>query len=161
MSESSTPGSQLSRAQQACMACRNLKRKCDKLLPACGLCSRTGRACDYSSVAPSAANTFQALQTRLAELEGRLSPRAIGSSTAVVSPADQIWSSPTSSGPHGTGSGSSITRANISSLRFLDVDRFRDSRLRLPAPATVPIPAVRGCPYRRFLPRYLTYLTSY
>lgn len=39
-------------ASQACRACRRLKRKCAKTLPACSLCVRLGKQCDYSDSMP-------------------------------------------------------------------------------------------------------------
>ncbi|KAH8886426.1 hypothetical protein GQ53DRAFT_694802 [Thozetella sp. PMI_491] len=36
------------RASQACGACRRLKRRCTKELPACSLCTRLGKACQYT-----------------------------------------------------------------------------------------------------------------
>lgn len=41
-------------AEFACVACRRLKRKCNKALPSCSLCTRVGRTCDYQD--PSALN---------------------------------------------------------------------------------------------------------
>ena len=58
--------------QQACVACRNQKRKCDKAIPRCGLCARTGRDCDYSVRVPPSAANLDDLQARIAELEERL-----------------------------------------------------------------------------------------
>jgi len=161
MSESPNHGPQPLRALQACMACRNQKRKCDKLLPKCGLCVRTSRACSYQvRVAPSPAN-MEALQARLAELEDRLvSPPlpVAGPGTAVgaenhPSLAGSPWVRPSSGvpstyatssaaepGPHGTSAATDTVR----SLLFLDMDRFIDSRLRLAAPAVL-IPTVGTC----------------
>ncbi|GKT91908.1 fungal specific transcription factor domain-containing protein [Colletotrichum tofieldiae] len=52
-----------------------MKRKCDKSLPACGLCARMERRCDYAEPlahpAPTA-DDFAALQLKLLDLESRL-----------------------------------------------------------------------------------------
>ncbi|KAM7209364.1 Fungal specific transcription factor domain containing protein [Naviculisporaceae sp. PSN 640] len=64
----------VSKAAQACIACRKQKRKCDKTLPMCSLCSRMGRQCDYTDTpAAPTAEDLAVLQARLAELENRLS----------------------------------------------------------------------------------------
>ncbi|KAH8802607.1 putative fungal-specific transcription factor [Xylogone sp. PMI_703] len=47
--QSLTPASTVDRAQQACLACKSRKRKCDKALPQCSWCSRKGLSCTYSS----------------------------------------------------------------------------------------------------------------
>lgn len=61
------------RAPQACLSCRKQKRKCNKGIPACSLCERMNRPCDYSDALPApTSDDFMALRQRLAELEGRL-----------------------------------------------------------------------------------------
>ncbi|PQE03212.1 fungal specific transcription factor protein [Rutstroemia sp. NJR-2017a BBW] len=61
------------RASQACATCRKQKRKCSKDLPQCALCKRMGRICDYSDSSPApTSDDFNALRTRVIELEGRL-----------------------------------------------------------------------------------------
>ncbi|TVY90069.1 Depudecin biosynthesis cluster-specific transcription activator [Lachnellula willkommii] len=60
-------------ANQACMTCRKQKRKCNKALPACALCERMNRHCDYSdSTPPPTSEDFNALRMKLMELESRL-----------------------------------------------------------------------------------------
>src|SRR5271170_3264376 len=62
------------RAPQACGSCRKQKRKCNKTLPSCSLCSRLGRECDYAesnSTSPSS-DDFAALQQKVDDLEARL-----------------------------------------------------------------------------------------
>ena len=44
-----TPQLRVSRPVSACQRCRSAKVKCDGLLPACGACSRAGRAAECSS----------------------------------------------------------------------------------------------------------------
>ncbi|POS88067.1 hypothetical protein EPUL_000562 [Erysiphe pulchra] len=64
---------QLPKAPQACMSCRKQKRKCSKTLPACALCHRMGRHCDYSDSAPApTSEDFHALRMKLIELESKL-----------------------------------------------------------------------------------------
>ncbi|RMX71748.1 hypothetical protein D0869_15317 [Hortaea werneckii] len=47
--DSNFAGSGGAHAEQSCVACRRLKRKCSKDLPACSLCTRVGRECEYPS----------------------------------------------------------------------------------------------------------------
>lgn len=66
-------GSNAPRAHQACMSCRKQKRKCNKALPACSLCERMNRPCDYSEATPPPTHEdFNALRMKLIELESRL-----------------------------------------------------------------------------------------
>ncbi|KAK6431123.1 hypothetical protein LTR95_012718 [Oleoguttula sp. CCFEE 5521] len=44
----SQPSAEL--APLACAPCRRQKRRCDKALPSCSLCTRIGRSCDYSAL---------------------------------------------------------------------------------------------------------------
>lgn len=62
------------KAPQACLSCRAQKRKCDKALPGCGLCTRVKRACNYSfePVATSNSEEFQSLQRKVRRLEAQL-----------------------------------------------------------------------------------------
>ena len=76
------------RAEQACSACKKLKRKCDQSLPKCSLCERTGRHCDYAEVTSQlpSATEFAAVQARVAELEGRLAVGFQSPETTVSDP---------------------------------------------------------------------------
>ncbi|KAK3710452.1 hypothetical protein LTR37_010295 [Vermiconidia calcicola] len=59
-------------AAQACASCRKQKRRCDKRLPICSLCSRIGRHCDYSTDAQTASPSqedFAALRDQVSNLE--------------------------------------------------------------------------------------------
>jgi len=61
------------KAHQACLTCKKQKRKCDKELPACGLCVRMARHCDYSDPPPLPTyNDINILQSRIQELEANL-----------------------------------------------------------------------------------------
>jgi hypothetical protein len=60
-------------AKQACVSCRKQKRKCNKALPACALCERMNRHCDYSDASPApTSEEFHALNMKVLELESRL-----------------------------------------------------------------------------------------
>ena len=148
MSGPPSPDPRQAEARQTCAACRNQKRKCDRGLPKCGLCTRTGRACDYSVVARPAAGSLETLQQRLTKLEDCLSPRtrpddAPSAASQSQSAGSMLDVAPSSSGPQAVGQ---VGAARVPLLLFLDVDRFRDSRLRL-SPPTVRIPAVRTYMY--------------
>lgn len=146
MSRPSSPDPRQAEVRQTCAACRNQKRKCDRGLPKCGLCTRTGRACDYSGVARPAAGSLETLQQRLTKLEDRLSPRTRSDDAPPTASLSQRAGSmldvaSSSSSPQPV---DRVGAARVPLLLFLDVDRFRDSRLRL-SPPTVRIPAVRTC----------------
>lgn len=115
------------------------KRKCDKALPACGLCTRMSRACDYSDVPPApTAEDIMTLQLKLFELESRLNssgsersldgidgrsePISRASHTPQLLPAEPLWES-------GGGAGK-----NFPSAVFLDGGLFRRSGLYIPRP---------------------------
>lgn len=64
---------QVPKAPQACLSCKKQKRKCSKTLPACSLCERMNRHCDYSDASPPpTSEDFTALQRKVMELESRL-----------------------------------------------------------------------------------------
>ncbi|KAJ6100035.1 hypothetical protein N7467_001570 [Penicillium canescens] len=121
-------------AHQACSACKKNKRKCDKRLPACGLCARTGRACEYDETPrpPPSADEFAALQVRITELEARLNI-ACGDSASVASPT------PTFSSPK-TWTDTTPSLTQFPFAMFLDLDCYEWARMKLPRPtATVPM----------------------
>lgn len=61
------------RAPQACVTCKKQKRKCDKALPSCGLCSRMQRHCDYTEQSPAPTHEdINALRMKLIELEAKV-----------------------------------------------------------------------------------------
>ncbi|SPO03699.1 uncharacterized protein DNG_06382 [Cephalotrichum gorgonifer] len=79
-----------SRSDQACGACKKQKRRCDKGLPECSLCRRTGRPCEYG-IAPDplpTASDWASLQTRLSELENLLvgTPKPAAERSVLLSP---------------------------------------------------------------------------
>jgi hypothetical protein len=82
----------LQRANQACLSCRKQKRKCNKALPACALCERMSRPCDYSDVTPPpTSEDFHALRMKLMELESRLNS---GPDHAAFTPSSGSLSGP-------------------------------------------------------------------
>lgn len=127
---------------QSCSACRKLKRKCDKALPKCGLCSRTRRTCVYTpstSPAPSAAE-FAAIQARLEELEERLSSSVHLARHSQDSTPGSAYPESGPSGPSTQGHNPSIAERFPAAL-FLDIDYYMWSGMRLPKPS-VEIPIV-------------------
>ncbi len=134
------------RAPQACTSCRKQKRKCDKVLPTCGLCVRMNRNCDYTdtSAAPTA-DDFLNLRQKVEDLEDRLgrsrshSARSISGSLRFTSPVRFGSPSPGSSSA-GVGIlpvlGSSIIQPQTSfpSVFFLDSNAFDFARLTIPRP---------------------------
>ncbi|KAK7221390.1 hypothetical protein V2G26_009393 [Clonostachys chloroleuca] len=159
-----------SRSEQACTACKKLKRRCDKNLPECSLCQRTGRECEYGITGPPqpTANDWVFMQTRLAELESRLvgSPSVFQQSMSPV-PAPASTSSSTMCGAadshsleHTSVTSSSRSAgftpvdsrtedpdpqpgAHFPASLFLDVDYYVWSRARLPPPrGAIPTPVL-------------------
>lgn len=63
----------LEKAPQACFSCRTQKRKCDKVLPTCGLCARVKRACNYSFEPSSSTRSeeFLSLRRKVRHLEAQ------------------------------------------------------------------------------------------
>ena len=116
------------RAAQACSACRKQKRKCNKTLPTCSLCSRMGRPCDYSDSAPTPnADGFSQLRKKVVDLEARLDANnngfsrhsSIGSRGSGLSPRN-------SSNPDQT--------STFPSLFFLDSEMYHETRMTIPRP---------------------------
>ncbi|KAH9894540.1 hypothetical protein F4778DRAFT_772365 [Xylariomycetidae sp. FL2044] len=70
---SGSPAPMTPKANQACSSCKKQKRKCDKAVPSCGLCTRMGRLCDYSEVPPPpTAEEFQYVKDQLEEMARRM-----------------------------------------------------------------------------------------
>lgn len=119
-----------SRAEQACAACKKLKRRCDKSLPQCALCQRTGRRCDYATLEPTpTASDLAVLQERLADLEQKLTARPL-----------------TSQQSYNSSYGGVILRSDVKERQsnastefptalFLDIDCYKWMRMRLPLPS--------------------------
>jgi Fungal specific transcription factor domain/Fungal Zn(2)-Cys(6) binuclear cluster domain len=107
------------RAHQACASCRKQKRKCDKLLPACSLCTRLGRTCDYHE-APSSASSdeFVELRQKVQELEARLESKQAGN--GVLSPNNRLTQFAVNTFP---------------AVFFLDSEIYQESRFDIPRPA--------------------------
>jgi hypothetical protein len=147
-------GSSTPRANQACISCRKQKRKCDKVLPSCSLCSRMSRACDYTdSNAPPTADDFTALQSRLFELETRLKEKE--SEVNSFSTVDTYESNSHLDGAVSS-SASAEERQSVGlrepwwmtapnkfpSVLFLDWDCFKSAQILVPKPS-LEIPMVR------------------
>ncbi|KAI9705855.1 MAG: hypothetical protein M1836_005261 [Candelina mexicana] len=130
------------RAPQACSSCRKQKRKCDKVLPTCGLCVRMSRPCDYTDASTTpTADDFLNLRQKVEELEDRLG-RSRSHSTRSVS-RSRLASGFTSS-PASSNQGVSILPTLGSSIQqpatsfpavfFLDSNAFDFARLSIPRP---------------------------
>ncbi|KAK3670152.1 hypothetical protein LTR78_009999 [Recurvomyces mirabilis] len=145
-----TAGAEL--AAQACTTCRKQKRKCDKILPSCGLCIRIGRPCDYSdeirgSGAAPSPEDFVALRQEVAELKNLLSQ-------GVVTPAQSNGGSNGHNNSHGSspysalaGNGRPMGQSSSSfpSLYFLDSNAFEYERSQIQAPYIRPPPSILAC----------------
>lgn len=145
--------SNLPKAPQACMSCRKQKRKCNKGLPACSLCERMGRLCDYSDASPApTSDDFNALRQKLLELERRLNgsngPNGIDNPTYLPTPSASTVS--------GTADSVGATPGNIylqqdpayqnvqnrfPGIAFLDSEAFKYGQIVVPKPS-VDIPVV-------------------
>ena len=123
------------KASQACLSCRKQKRKCNKSIPACGLCVRMNRQCDYSETGPPpSSEDFNALRLKIADLEARL---GLNGGNGIISPP-LSFASPSSSmsGPDTIGQPSLTysppqgyisegVRNRFPAIAFLDADAFR------------------------------------
>ena len=133
-----------SKAAQACLPCRKQKRKCDKDLPACGLCSRMGRLCDYTDVqqAPTVED-LASMQQKIVELEQRLNEKdqqlrsghaslnentalSGGTATTPASLMNAVSEKPPLWTP---------AQSRSLSAMFLDIDCFVFARLPVPKPS--------------------------
>ncbi|KAG0645929.1 Transcription factor BOA15 [Hyphodiscus hymeniophilus] len=88
----------------ACVSCRKQKRKCNKALPACALCERMNRHCDYSDASPApTSEEFNALSMKVIELESRLNGNhsMISPPTTYRTPSSTAISAPDSLGAGG------------------------------------------------------------
>lgn len=124
-----------SKAHQTCHSCKKHKRRCDKTLPECSLCVRTGRTCDYdhSPKPPPTAAEFAALQSRIEELEDRLSatrPIPLSAASLASDCSSSTWTSRIQRNPR------------FPCALFLDADCYEWAGMRLSRP-TLDIPLVR------------------
>ncbi|ETN37564.1 uncharacterized protein HMPREF1541_07186 [Cyphellophora europaea CBS 101466] len=118
------------RAAQACVACRKQKRKCDKQLPLCSLCSRMGRSCDYSDSTPTPnADDFAMLRQKVTDLEAKLESRDTPwGRTNVIGGGRSYISSPDQSLPPEQSS-------SFPPMFLLDSEIFKETRMIIPKPA--------------------------
>ena len=120
---STSDDSTYARAHQACVSCRKQKRKCDKVLPACSLCTRLARACDYRD-APSSASSddFVELRQKVHELEARLEAKQAGNGVGngLVSPSHRS---------------NQFAVNEFPAVFFLDSEMYQESRFDIPRPA--------------------------
>ncbi|KAE8451392.1 hypothetical protein EG329_004021 [Mollisiaceae sp. DMI_Dod_QoI] len=142
------PEPQGPKAPQACMSCRKQKRKCSKTLPACALCERMNRHCDYSDASPPpTSEDFNALQMKVMELESRLnggggvmnqtSPYATPSSTNMTGPDGLGPQVPVYTPPQDIPWQGVQNR--FPAIAFLDSESFKYGGIAIPKP-TVEIP---------------------
>lgn len=124
------------RAAQACLSCRKQKRKCDKGLPGCSLCTRMGRSCDYSdNTTTPLADDFAFLKQRIADLEARLEGRSPSSGKGDTS--SQTSRSIDTNLEYATPPSEGLSQ--FPSLFFLDAEIFHEARISIPKP-NFPIP---------------------
>ncbi|KAB5578635.1 hypothetical protein GE09DRAFT_1090501 [Coniochaeta sp. 2T2.1] len=153
MSTGSVIAANANKAAQACVPCRKQKRKCDKGLPACGLCSRMGRPCDYSEVHQTpTAEDLSSMQMKILELEQRLNQKeqqqqqqhqSQNGSSAVTSPNGHSTSSGGTPGPSASFLNAVSEKpplwmpaqSKFPSAMFLDIDCFIYASLPVPKPA--------------------------
>lgn len=141
------------KAPQACMSCRKQKRKCNKGLPACSLCERMGRLCDYSDASPApTSDDFNALRQKLLELERRLNgtngSNVIETPAYLPTPSASTVSAPVDSvgaTPNAVYIQQDPTYQNVQNrfpgIAFLDSEAFKYGQIVVPKP-TVDIPVV-------------------
>ncbi|KAH7348393.1 putative fungal-specific transcription factor [Rhexocercosporidium sp. MPI-PUGE-AT-0058] len=98
-------------AEHACTSCRSRKRKCDKLLPTCSLCTRKSLTCSYTTRAGHDASP----------------PPPYLTPTFTLSPAHQS-------------AASTSTRNTFPPVFFLDSKIFQLSQLEIPT-LSIPTPA--------------------
>lgn len=75
-------------AEFACVACRRLKRKCNKALPSCSLCTRVGRTCEYQD--PSSALNEYESPARRPRIHTRKSGRTTHLLSQVGTPSSDV-----------------------------------------------------------------------
>ncbi|RDW74891.1 fungal specific transcription factor protein [Coleophoma cylindrospora] len=120
-------------AANACSACKQYKRKCNKALPTCSTCSRLRRPCTYlipESHRPSQQDEITLLRARVEELEKLIDKSIAGNKSLVTSPSS-------SSPAHETNG--SIGPNLSSSLFFLDQRYFAHLHCSV-QPGLLPVP---------------------
>lgn len=138
------------KATQACVPCRKQKRKCDKGLPACGLCSRMGRLCDYSDAQQAqSSEDLMSMRMKIVELERRLNQKEQENGNSVILPDGHGNSRAGVAVPSAPALNATAERpplwvsahSEFPSAMFLDIDCFSYANLPVPKPA-VGIPKV-------------------
>lgn len=88
--DSSSTRDRFQRASQVCARCKKAKRRCDKVLPTCTLCSRLRKDCDYSDSGPALPNAdeFAMLRAKVGALEAKLDRSLIHSTNGIHTPLD-------------------------------------------------------------------------
>ncbi|KAF4626937.1 hypothetical protein G7Y89_g11217 [Cudoniella acicularis] len=137
-----TPDSQGPKANQACLSCKKQKRRCTKDLPACQLCDRMNRHCDYSdAVATPTHEDITSLRLKVAELESRFmgapspypaTPSSSMSSIEALSTGVPAYNQPQEP-PN------QWIPNKFPAIAFLDKDAFTTGGINIPKPH-VPIP---------------------
>ncbi|KAL1963622.1 hypothetical protein VTN77DRAFT_7943 [Rasamsonia byssochlamydoides] len=135
MEDSASPESQ-AKAAQACLPCRQKKRKCDKALPSCGLCSRLNRACNYADPGSTGSEDLTILKERVQELERRLEIASQTSKRSCL--LFSQWS------PDSDSDTTSVLDAldsfrRFPSLFYLDAEAFNEVKASIPKPS-IPVP---------------------
>ena len=117
------------RAPQACISCRKQKRKCDKLLPGCSLCTRMSRSCDYSESIPTPTHEdFASMRQKIADLEARLEGRR---SESWHGPMCSISRSPSDGAEPRTAANGNGT---FPAAFFLDAEVFKEAQMTVKKP---------------------------
>lgn len=133
-------------APNACESCKGKKRKCDRMLPSCGLCDRTRRSCSYGGSSNSSLDLVEVpgsypsgvhshggshwSSTPACDLTPEVSPYHDGSSLPSLPAAPRLSCFP--------------------SAAFLDLDYYKSTGMQLPKPV-VQIPIVSVLTIDQFL----------
>ncbi|KAH7343130.1 hypothetical protein BKA66DRAFT_479116 [Pyrenochaeta sp. MPI-SDFR-AT-0127] len=144
-----SPGSSISHALQACRACKQGKRRCDKRLPECSLCQRTGRKCNYADPPASSDPVAElaAMRARLDDLEERIAiasnhslddnptyPSTLSSHNG-LDQFDTETSTWDNIGSYRLSSTASFPRKRFPTALFLDIDCFILSGMQYSMPS--------------------------
>lgn len=144
-----SPSSPISHALQACRACKQGKRRCDKRLPECSLCQRTGRKCNYTDTPASSdpAAELALMRARLDDLEERIAiasnhsfddnptyPSTLSSHNG-LDQTDAETSGWDDIGSYGLSSKSKLPGKKFPTALFLDIDCFVLAGMRYSIPS--------------------------